>query len=182
MSLPSFGIVWKQYRNVTPTFNLTPIEKPDTSPYLVHMTGRSNLLKILRAENAPQETVSPRHGFFKSAIPTFDFSRNYYNSKVVCFTETPICTVDFFRYRSYNMWKADQKYGIGFLDTYTNSRVLSYVIRLKRIKITFSENEEENEKVKETLRRIKPLLFPLFGEYRHRRIHVGVNKKWINQF
>jgi hypothetical protein len=44
MNLPSFGITWNHYRNTTPTFDLTSVEKPDLSPFLIHMTGKDSLV------------------------------------------------------------------------------------------------------------------------------------------
>ncbi len=73
---PSSGIRWDHYRNVTPTFNLTPIEKPDSSLFLVHMTGKSSLIQVLKGEGVPAGTgFPPRHGFIKSSIPMVDVNR-----------------------------------------------------------------------------------------------------------
>lgn len=143
MKLPSSGINWKQYRNETPTFQITPVEKPDLSPFLIHMTGKNSLVNILKGENKPEDVVLPeRNGYLKAVKPSFDGQAAYYNSEVVCFTESPIFALDFFRYRSFRRWSDDQQYGIGFsksdlirhrkvrpvlyLDTESNSQLLNF--------------------------------------------------------
>ncbi len=42
MTLPPYSpyVTWREYQIATPTFRLSPLEKPDMSPYLVHMTGK----------------------------------------------------------------------------------------------------------------------------------------------
>ena len=68
---PNSGIRWKDYQITTPTFHLSSIEKPDFSPFLIHMTGRNQLLNILRGENAPEDVQIPENnGFLKSSIPS----------------------------------------------------------------------------------------------------------------
>ena len=51
MSLSSAGTPWHDCKITTPTFSLTPVEKPDASPFLIHMTGRDSLVNILKGEN-----------------------------------------------------------------------------------------------------------------------------------
>jgi hypothetical protein len=41
---------WNKRRILTPTFQLTPLEKPDMSPYLVHMTGKGSLVNTLKGD------------------------------------------------------------------------------------------------------------------------------------
>ena len=181
MRLPSSGIKWTRYRNVTPTFELTPIEKPDLSPFLIHMTGKNSLVSILKGENIKEGTVLPKRcGFLKAVKPSFDGQAAYYNSEVVCFTESPIFALDFFRYRSYRRWSLDQQFGIGFskkdlichrnvrpvlyLDNNTNSQLLGLANQIidGSYKI---ENQLGNEiDYKELFRNIKPLLFPLLED------------------
>ena len=43
---------WLIYHIATPSLSLTPVEKPDTSPYLIHMTGKAEIASILRGEGA----------------------------------------------------------------------------------------------------------------------------------
>jgi hypothetical protein len=69
------------------------------------MTGRNELISILKGENAPESVlVKYNYGYLKSVIPTFDGNHGYYNSPVVCFTESPLFAIDFFRYRSFRRW------------------------------------------------------------------------------
>jgi len=55
MTLPSEGIYWKEYQIDTPTFELSSIEKPDMSPFLIHITGKDEILSILKAEDTPDD-------------------------------------------------------------------------------------------------------------------------------
>lgn len=77
---------WRKYHISTPTLSLTPVEKPDTSPYLVHITGEAEIASILRGK----EGVSPAPadpGFFRASIPSQ--SKGNYFASVFCFTESP---------------------------------------------------------------------------------------------
>ena len=106
---PNNGIKWLNYRNTTPTFNLTSIEKPDFSPFLIHMTGKKSLVNILKGENTPDEVEQKKgHGYLKAVKPSFNGQEALYNSEVVCFTEAPVFALDFFRYRSFRRWNDDQ--------------------------------------------------------------------------
>ncbi len=178
MNLPSSGIRWSEYKITTPTFRLTPVEKPDLSPFLIHMTGKNSLVRVLKGENAGEGINVPvNSGFIRASIPSFDTSKLYYNSPVVCFTESPIFALDFFRYRSFRRWDFDQQYGIGFskealikhrgvrpviyLDTQTNSEILSICNKSENNEINFSENEAIDATIKASFKKIKPLLFPM---------------------
>lgn len=180
MPLPdsSSGIRWNNYRIATPTFRLTPVEKPDSSPFLIHMTGKNSLASIIKGDNSGDGIEIPNnHGYIKASIPAFDISYNYYNAPVVCFTESPIFALDFFRYRSFRRWESDQQFGIGFskealihqkdvrpvlyLDSQTNSEVLSVCNQAEANTITFSADELEDLRIKAVFRKIKPLLFPM---------------------
>lgn len=181
MSLPSSGIKWKHYRNVTPTFELTPVEKPDLSPFLIHMTGKDSLVSILKGENAPEDCdLKENFGFLKAIKPSFDSNESYYNSEVVCFTESPIFALDFFRYRSFRRWSTDQRYGIGFLkrdlirhrnvrpviylDSSTNSELLQLCENIINDQQTIIDKSGVVKDKKNLFNRIKPLLFPLLEE------------------
>jgi hypothetical protein len=111
--LPPFStkVHWKDYEIATPTFSLTPVEKPDMSPYLVHMTGKDQIAAILKGEGNEVAKQSGQ-GFLKASIPSQ--SRGNYFAEVVCFTESPTFAVDFFRYRVFKRWQDDVLYGIGF--------------------------------------------------------------------
>jgi hypothetical protein len=178
---PNSGIRWKDYQITTPTFHLSSIEKPDFSPFLIHMTGRNQLLNILRGENAPEDVQIPENnGFLKSSIPSFNGNEGYYNSGVVCFTESPLFSLDFFRYRSYSRWQADQQFGIGFsktdlvnrrnvrpviyLETETNTEILSLCNQILNDNLTVSDNNGEVKDLKPLMEKIKPLLFPLLQD------------------
>lgn len=180
MNLPSSGITWNNYRNLTPTFDLTPVEKPDFSPFLIHMTGKNSLVSILKGENAADDIQIPGdHGYLKAIIPINDGSVPY-NSEVVCFTESPIFALDFFRYRSYKRWKNDQQFGIGFsksallksnnarpviyLDTKTNSQLLSLCNRIIDEQYSIINQNGEVLDYSEFFKKIKPLLFPLLED------------------
>lgn len=97
---------WNDYRIDTPTFQLTPVEKPDMSPYLVHMTGKNSIYSILTGG-------SENKGLIKASIPQQSKSE-WYKEKIVCFTESPIFALDAFRYISFPRWQRDMRYGIGF--------------------------------------------------------------------
>jgi hypothetical protein len=181
MTLSKFGsdIPWEDCRNNTPTFSLTPVEKPDLSPFLIHMTGKNNLIKILRGKEAPKGIAIPtHHGYIKSSVPAFKESQSPgYDSKVVCFTESPIFALDFFRVRSHSRWRNNQQYGIGFskhalvlsnsvrpviyLDTNANTQLLSLCYKAERNEIAFSDDEDKNDQIREFFKNLKPLLFPL---------------------
>ncbi|WP_313133949.1 hypothetical protein [Stutzerimonas nitrititolerans] len=111
MPLPPYssGVFWKNYQIDTPTFQLSPVEKPDMSPFLFHMTGRNELVSILSGKN---RDLPGGNGFLKACIPEKENGK--YNAEVVCFTESPTFALDFFRYRSYRRWTGDQRFGIGF--------------------------------------------------------------------
>jgi hypothetical protein len=94
-------MLYSAERNTTPTFCLTPGEKPDMSPYLFHLTTEKKLESILKDKK------------LQASIPRG--SENSFSYKIVCFTETPIFALDFFRYRwSNNRERLDLNYGIGF--------------------------------------------------------------------
>ncbi|MBE9240101.1 abortive infection system antitoxin AbiGi family protein [Synechocystis salina] len=89
-------------RNLKPTFQLTPVDKPDMSPYLFHLTTKDNLIQILKDKflklQKPRGSHSDKHDY-----------------AMVCFTESPPFALDFFRYRwNDNKDRDDLKYGIGF--------------------------------------------------------------------
>jgi len=172
---PGPGVYWKRYEITTPTFRLSPVEKPDFSPFLIHMTGKQSLIDILKGNNTEAGvTLEPETGFLKASIPDYNLE-SCYNSKVVCFTESPIHALDFFRYKNFRRWKRDQRFGIGFskerlfqfgarpivcTDTKANSGLL-YLCNMAESGHVFSEVSVEDLYIKETLKKIKPLLFPM---------------------
>ena len=99
MRLPSVKDVtqyypWKRHKIETKTLELRPFEKSDMSPYLIHMTSEKSILSILESgENSDQGKINSETPSQKIAI--------WYDAKIVCFTETPIFALDFFRYKSH---------------------------------------------------------------------------------
>ncbi|UUW07084.1 hypothetical protein NLG42_13325 [Flavobacterium plurextorum] len=178
---PDSGIRWKDYQISTPTFDLSSVEKPDLSPFLIHMTGRNELLSILRGENAPEGiVVDEKQGFLRSSIPVYDGSAQYYNSSVVCFTESPLFALDFFRYRSFTRWRNDQQFGIGFsktdlvvhrnvrpviyLDSQSNREFLSFCNKIITENLNIVDDNGEIQNYKPLFENMKPLLFPLLED------------------
>ena len=170
---PSPGVYWKSYEIDTPTFQLTPVEKPDMSPFLVHMTGKNQIIQILKGENAPTE-LEKGSGFLKADVP-LDLVNKKYTAKVVCFTESPTFALDFFRYRSFKRWSADKRFGLGFDKTnlvtkgirpviYTDSELTNQITSLyKHIQNNqqISADGKLNDRLVKLLERTYPLLFPL---------------------
>jgi hypothetical protein len=165
---------WKQgYKIDTPTFRLTPIEKPDMSPFLVHMTGKNEILNILKGVGAPKETPKG-YGYLQANVP--ESNSEVFEAKVVCLTESPTFALDFFRYRSFRRWAADQRYGIGFDKTKLVQRgarpviyaddqlvgILNAVFQsLKEKDKKLSDDSQLNDRLIKTVKKIYPLLFPL---------------------
>ncbi|MCG8687301.1 MAG: hypothetical protein MI892_20655 [Desulfobacterales bacterium] len=96
---------WIEYKIGTPAFQLRPFEKPDMSPYLVHMTAKNSILGIL---NSGEDG----NGIIKSNRPLD--AKSWYDESVVCFTESPIFAIDAFRYIRFKRWQMDLRYGVGF--------------------------------------------------------------------
>ena len=167
---------WKSdYKIETPTFQLTPIEKPDMSPLLIHMTGKDAILSILKGDNAPSP-ISPENGFLKSSIP--EYARGPFKIPVVCFSESPTFALEFFRYRSFDRWKDDQRYGIGFDKTeliasgvrpvlYVDGNARKNLIFLHKQKgdgVLFSSDPAINERLVHLFDSIFPFIFPLLED------------------
>ncbi len=178
MTLPPYekSIHWKEYEIDTPTFELTPIEKPDMSPFLIHMTGQSAIESILTGVGSTNPQPS-NHGYLKSSIP--EYVKDIFNVPVVCFTESPIFALDFFRYRSFKRWRDDQRFGIGFRKTvlvhkdvrpvvYVDKNTRKHFIDLYKLGI---ENEQKfsaditiNDHIRGILDNLCPFLFPLLED------------------
>jgi hypothetical protein len=175
---PGQGVNWWDYRNATPSFDLTAVEKPDFSPFLVHMTGKSAISKILKGESHPKGEVKDGKGFLLAAVPSHGMYTGNFEVEVVCFTESPLFALDFFRYRSKARWEADQQYGIGFSKSklvkhadvrpvlYTDEKLTASLLALchqldsKGCSI-LDANGAENIHFKESILRLRPLLFSL---------------------
>ena len=177
MSLPPPGphVQWKNYKISTPTFQLTPVEKPDMSPFLVHMTGKNQIIDILKGKNTPEE-LEEGNGFLRASVPKY--SGDTFKAKVVCFTESPTFALDFFRYRSFQRWNDDQRFGLGFDKTnlvrrcrvrpvmYTENELNKQIIYLYNYiqKKQISEDKDLNDCLKKLLGSTYPLLFPLLED------------------
>lgn len=175
---------WEAERIDTPTFQLTPVEKPDMSPFLVHMTGRNELLSIIKGKRVDIKddgevyvTYMPEgYGYIKSSIP--EAAKSDYKARVVCFTDTPTFGLDFFRRRTPKRWELDQRYGIGFdkealvrqgvrpviyLDNNLMKQI-KYIIGERRQNSTLTNNSKLNEKLDGLIRTIYYLMFPLLED------------------
>ena len=159
---PSSGdVTWRDYKIDTPTFDLTPIEKPDMSPFLFHMTGKRAILDILRATGAPNNPAA--HGLLRAVTP--ETSGDNYHAQVVCFSESPVFALDFFRHRSFRRWQQDTRFGIGF----SKSELSSLEVRpciyasetLKNQIVSFRNRIENGETVDERSVALIEELYPL---------------------
>ena len=170
---PDYDVYWKDYQIDTPTFDLTPVEKPDMSPFLVHMTGKREIESILRGEGAPTQ-LPPNHGYLRSSVPEYD--QGVYNAPVVCFTESPTFALDFFRYRSFRRWQNDQRFGIGFRKSllvrqgvrpavYMDDVARRHFIYLYKRGVEdgeqLSNDAQTNSAILEMLNTLYPFIFPL---------------------
>ena len=178
---PSAGILWKEYRIDTPTFELSPVEKPDMSPYLVHMTGSDAVAKILAGEGAP--TVLPGDaGFLKAVVPQYEGIGQLFSRPVVCFSESPLFALDFFRYRSFRRWQDDQRFGIGFNKAklaergvrpviYLDDEIRSHLRYLQKqgdlLGWNLTTSSETNSKLHGLVEGLAPLVFPLLEDHEY---------------
>ncbi len=172
-TLPPFNrsVRWSDYKIVTPAFELTPVEKPDMSPFLVHMTGLDEILDILNGKNSPSP-LPPSHGYLRAAAPEYQGSSGAFNAPVVCFTETPTFALDFFRYRSFPRWRADQRYGVGFRKTpmvasgarpvvYFDDETTRRLVALFKTLSLMPPTTARESEAKALLDTVFPLVFPL---------------------
>lgn len=84
-------------KNINPIYtsalSLSPSEKPDMSPYLVHMTGKEAFLSILNFN----DTKNRNEGIINCNTPAASKNTSY-NEKVACFTESPLFAIEVFSY------------------------------------------------------------------------------------
>ena len=194
MSLPppSNDVYWKSYEIDTPTFDLTPVEKPDMSPFLIHMTGKAAIESILKGEGAESE-LPTNHGFLRANIP--DYSIGTYNAPVVCFSESPTFALDFFRYRKFERWKCDQRFGIGFRKKtlvehgvrpviYVDEQIINQFYYLYQIviksKISISNFAEIDQMVTNLLIKLYPIMFPLLEIKKNKDLCGSANGAFQN--
>lgn len=164
---------WLRKKIDTPTFELTSVEKPDMSPFLVHLTGKNSLISIIKGEGAADQLSGK--GFLRSGIPSYAMQGTYH-APVVCFTESPLFALDFFRIRTPGRFFMDQRYGIGFsksalacrrnvrpvlyLDAAANGQLLRIIKLAEEGKVSI--NDVNSERLLERLKLLKPLMFPIF--------------------
>lgn len=154
---------WEKYSISTKTFELRPFEKPDMSPYLIHMTNEEYLLKILESKKL-------------SAITPSQSMSEWYDEKIVCFTESPTFAIDFFRYKSYKRWCDDLRFGLGFSKLklakkgvrpalyVEKTELIKSIAEIKKLIEDESENVENNDsliKLKLIYKQIAPYMTPL---------------------
>lgn len=176
---PTAGILWKEYRIDTPTFELSPVEKPDMSPYLVHMTGRDAIAKILAGEGSP-DPLPDGTGFLMAVVPVYEGFNQLFSRPVVCFSESPLFALDFFRYRSFRRWQDDQRFGIGFnksnlaergvrpvvyLDGEIRSHLRSLQTRGEISAWKLASLSEVNVQLRALVEGLAPLVFPLLEDH-----------------
>ncbi|MBQ1782133.1 MAG: hypothetical protein II007_00610 [Gammaproteobacteria bacterium] len=172
MALPPYSrdVRWGEYRIDTPTFRLTPVEKPDMSPFLFHMTGQKEIRSIL----SPAIDGFPKNsGFLKSAIPDAQGEDRNYAAEVVCLTESPTFCLDFFRYRSFKRWRKNQLFGIGldkselaelgarpciYADEQLKNDLIVIKHRLEEIEL---QDQVLRERLPSLINRAYPLIMPL---------------------
>lgn len=172
-------VEWSKYYKIsTPTFQLSPIEKPDMSPFLIHMTGKDSIISILKGKGTDKE-IPKGKGFIQANIPEYN-SNGSFDAEVVCFSDSPTFAIDFFRYRNIERWKADQSYGIGFDKSalvlkgarpvvYVQDDVLKSVSflfhKMKEQQINISDQTEIESRIKNIILEIYPLLYPLLENH-----------------
>lgn len=190
MVLPPYSgdVTWTEYRIDTPTFRLSPVEKPDMSPFLFHMTGRQEIKSILSPD---LDDLPENSGFLRSAVPEAQAEDRNYEAEVVCLTESPTFCLDFFRYRSFRRWRGDQLFGVG-LDKSDLARLGARPCiyaddQLKNDLIVIKHRLEEIELQDDTLRERLPSLidraYPLIMPLLENRAHQGFmwEREWRYQ-
>lgn len=170
---PGPGVFWKSYEIASPTLELTPIEKPDMSPFLIHVTGKDQITSILSGEGAPTK-IPEGHGFLKANVP--EHSDGGFNAPVVCLTESPTFALEFFRYRSFARWSLDQRFGVGFeksalasmgarpvlyVDDFVNRELVSLYLSIQKHGTVLSHDTAMNKRLVDLVCKLYPFLFPL---------------------
>jgi len=164
--------IWNDFKVLKKSLQLSPIEKPDMSPFLVHMTGKNQILEILKSGE------DKKHGLIKSSVPSQSKSK-WYTREVVCFTESVLHSIDSFRYIAINRFESNLFYGIGFskekLAIYEGIRPALYMDKntigdLAALETSLSavteELTSENKKTKELLNKLIPFITPVFQDDR----------------
>lgn len=162
--------VWDDYKITKKSLQLSPIEKPDMSPFLVHMTGKDQILGILKSSEYDE------HGVIKSSVPSQAKSEAY-NREVVCFTESVLHSIDSFRYIAINRFKANLLYGIGFSKEkiafnekvrpalYIDNNTIGRLLSLDKFYLNNIDNlSNEDLKVKRLIDELIPFITPVFQD------------------
>ncbi|WP_278492017.1 hypothetical protein [Acinetobacter gyllenbergii] len=162
--------IWNDLRILKKALQLSPIEKPDMSPFLVHMTGKDQILKIL------ESSENNDCGVIKAFIPSQSKS-SWYDRAVVCFTESVLHSIDSFRYIAFNRFESNLFYGIGFSKEkmairhkvkpalYMDKNTIGNLANLdKFIKEIEGELTEENSNLKLILDELIPFITPVFQD------------------
>lgn len=158
--------IWNNYKITKRPLALSPIEKPDMSPFLVHMTSKESLINILKHEHFDGM------GSIKAQVPDSSKS-DWYDKKVVCFTETVLHAIDSFRYISLSRHQSNLFYGLGFSKEklafkrdvkpalYMDPRLIGKVSKYY-IEINKAEGESENIELKLLFDDFVPYITPAF--------------------
>lgn len=159
--------IWNDFKVFKKSLQLSPIEKPDMSPFLVHMTGKCQILEILKSSKKDD------HGLIKSAIPSQSRSE-WYKKEVVCFTESVLHSIDSFRHIAFNRFKANVLYGIGFskekLSMHKMVRPALYIDINTIGSLASLENSlsidftQENTELRQLLDQLIPFITPVFQD------------------
>ncbi|OCQ92189.1 hypothetical protein AMR42_15600 [Limnothrix sp. PR1529] len=149
------------------------------SPFLIHMTGKKEILSILQGKsiNDLDDVEESDWGFLESCIPE---NKSDYKAKVVCFTESPTFALDFFRRRKKTRWVKDQRFGLGFSKASLVRAGVRPVIYLdqpmiQKINKIFNDLERQeqeknidqaSEELLDLVRKFYPLVFPILESNR----------------
>lgn len=159
---------WNNYKITVKPLCLSPIDKPDMSPFLVHMTGKDAILSILKSGEGLGE------GKINAQVPESSKSK-WYEKKVVCFTETVLHAIDSFRYISLSRHQANLFYGIGFSKEklairkdvkpalYMDTRLIGMLAQLDtNYNKSIDEYDDNDRQIKGLLNSIIPYITPAF--------------------
>ena len=162
--------IWDDYKITKKSLQLSPIEKPDMSPFLVHMTGKNQILDILKSSEWDER------GLIKASVPSQAKSEKY-NREVVCFTESVLHSIDSFRYIAINRFKANLLYGIGFSKEklalnekvrpalYIDNNTVGRLLSLDQFYLDKIDNlSKEDLKVKRVIDELIPFTTPVFQD------------------
>jgi len=143
------------------------------------MTGSDAIAQILAGDGAPIE-IPGDTGFLKAVVPQYEGLSQLFSRPVVCFSESPLFALDFFRYRSFRRWQDDQRFGIGFNKARLAERGVRPVIYLDseiRSQLRYLQTQGDllhwkltassatDEKLRGLVDGLAPLVFPLLEDH-----------------